>query len=87
MKNIGDSVFKQLGLALLEWRWRMSPRRSRGVRAAARRVGVSSATLSRVERGHKCDAGTFLRVVAIVCPQQTEALVVAIARASKGGKP
>ena len=81
MNNIGDSVNELLGAALLGWRQKMGTvRRSIGVRAAARMIGVSPATVSRVERAYGCDSKTFLKIAAIVCPQQTEALVVAISR-------
>ncbi|WP_294537554.1 helix-turn-helix transcriptional regulator [uncultured Rhodoblastus sp.] len=37
-------------------------RGSRGVRAAAEDVGISSATLSRVENGHMPDLATFAKI-------------------------
>jgi transcriptional regulator with XRE-family HTH domain len=37
-------------------------RGARGVRAAAAEVGISSATLSRVENGHMPDLGTFAKI-------------------------
>ena len=40
----------------------MQRRGSRGVRAAAAEVGISSATLSRVENGNMPDLATFARI-------------------------
>lgn len=37
-------------------------RGDQGVRAAAAEIGVSAATLSRVERGHVPDIGTFTKI-------------------------
>lgn len=37
-------------------------RSSRGVRAAAAEIGISSATLSRVENGHMPDLDTFAKI-------------------------
>lgn len=37
-------------------------RGDQGVRAAAAKIGVSAATLSRVERGHVPDIGTFRKI-------------------------
>lgn len=34
------------------------------LRAAAGEIGISAATLSRIERGRSCDAQSFLRVLA-----------------------
>lgn len=33
-----------------------------GVREAAKRIGISAATLSRIERGHAMDAVTLMRI-------------------------
>lgn len=40
----------------------VSRRRTRGVRAAAKEIGVSPATLSRVENGHVPDLATFAKI-------------------------
>lgn len=40
----------------------LAKRGSRGVRAAAAEVGISSATFSRVENGHMPDLETFARI-------------------------
>lgn len=37
-------------------------RGTRGVRAAAKEVGISSATLSRIENGHVPDLATFAKI-------------------------
>lgn len=34
-----------------------------GVREAAREVGISPATLSRIERGKPCDSGSFAKIM------------------------
>ena len=86
MCTIRDSVFEQLGMALRAWRERTGSIRL-GVRETAHRIGVTRATVLRIERGVKCSAGTFLRVAAVVCPQETETLLVAISRATKGRRP
>lgn len=48
MKELGKLVLRQRG--------------SMGVRAAAREIGISPATLSRIERGHIPDLGTLQKI-------------------------
>jgi transcriptional regulator with XRE-family HTH domain len=49
----------KLGLALSGYR----DSRSLTVRALAKQIGVSHATLSRVERGYACDSGTLAKIM------------------------
>ena len=37
-----------------------------GVREAAKQIGISAATLSRIERGENCDGATLIKVLAWV---------------------
>ena len=38
--------------------------RDQNVRDTAAEIGISAATLSRVERGHECDVDTLLKLLA-----------------------
>jgi hypothetical protein len=58
----------RLGAVISDWRWanRM------GVREAAKLIGVSIATLSRVECGKNCDGDTLAKIVLwLIEPAQT----------------
>lgn len=48
-------------LGLLIRRWRATS--DLPVRSVARQIGISTSTLSRIERGEKCDGETMARVV------------------------
>ncbi len=49
----------KLGYVLKEWRWA----KKLGVRAAAKLMGVSAPTLSRVERGENPDGKTLAKII------------------------
>jgi transcriptional regulator with XRE-family HTH domain len=49
-----------LGTVLKEWRWA----RKLGIRAAAKEIGVSPSTLSRIERGENMDGQTLAHIIA-----------------------
>lgn len=49
----------RLGSVLSDWRWANRI----GIREAAKQLGVSHATLSRLENGNSCDAETLAKIV------------------------
>lgn len=49
----------RLGSVLAKWRWAHKI----GVRDAAREIGISAATFSRIERGEKMDGATLGKIL------------------------
>lgn len=50
-----------MNLAIIIKSWRLH--KELGIRAAAKTIDVSPATLSRIENGHKCDADVMLKLI------------------------
>ena len=57
-----------LGKVLKDWRWanRM------GVREAAKIIGLSTATLSRIENDHSCDSDQLAKILTFLLGPMTE---------------
>lgn len=58
----------RLGAVISDWRWANRI----GIREAAKTIGISTATLSRLENGNNCDANTLAKIILwLIEPKQT----------------